>query len=175
MSPLSEPQEGPEQTFADGYTHGQPAAHPLPQGSIPAGTVYGNYPHGMGNSATVPPEPLSAAPSAAPERKVVKKVVRRWKGTPRTTSPAPTQTGSAAADVQPEGNPPTGWSSRPRERLDTAEGDGLSESHIQLLEIVLYYCILNGVSGSEGVSSKRGLLYVVYTYFRNEIKNYAIN
>lgn len=79
----------------------------------------------MGNSVTLTSEQPSAAPPAAPERKVMKKVVRRRKGTPRTTSPTPTSTGDTAAEARPG--------------RDTVEGDSLSESHVQLLEMVLYY------------------------------------
>lgn len=58
LSPLSKPQEGLEQTFADGYTHSQPAAPPPPQETMPKGTMYGDNPYGIGNSSVpsdVPP------------------------------------------------------------------------------------------------------------------------
>lgn len=125
MSPLSEPQEGLEQTFTDGYTQGQPVSQPPPQVSMPAGTVYGDNPYGLGNSVTLPPEQPSATPPAAPERKVVKKVVRRRKGASRAASPAPTQTGSVAVEALPGRGTPIGRPPHRGERVDTVEGDDL--------------------------------------------------
>lgn len=106
---------------------------------MPTDTMYGNNPYGLPDSLAPPGLGASATPPAAPERKVVRKVVRRRKGASRAASPAPTQTGSAVATTPSGKSVPAEPSSKREGRVDTIEGDSLSESSVQLLEMVLYY------------------------------------
>lgn len=106
---------------------------------MPAGTTRGDSPHGPSSAGEPSGSGEPAAQTSAPERKVVRKIVRRRKGTSQATSPARTHTGGTAASAPPEGNIFTGASTRRGGRADTAEGDGLSDSTVQLLEMVLYY------------------------------------